>query len=144
MTRIDFYILAAGGPQQALLFSCRLAEKAWRSGHRVLLHCADQAEAQQLDKLLWQHRADSFTPHSLDARSDEAIAICHSTDSIAALGEHCDVLINTSEDLPKEFSRFQRLAEVVNPQEDSLQASRQRYSYYKRRGYPLHSHPLSS
>ncbi len=143
MTRIDFYILAAGGTNEALQFSCRLAEKAWRSGHRVLLHCADQAAAAELDTLLWNHRADSFLPHSLDANSDEAIAICHSGSGAAAWGEHCDVLINTAPQLPQDFSQFKRLAEVVSPQADNLQASRQRYSFYKHRGYPLHNHPVS-
>ena len=143
MTRIDFYILNSAAPEDALLFCCRLAEKAWRSGHRVLIHSDNEASTEQLDRLLWESRPSSFVPHSTD--TSDAITLCHpSGDTPAAMGEHSDVLINTSAQLPEAFSRFRRMAEVVVQQEAALAASRERYRFYKQRGYPLHSHPIAS
>jgi leucyl-tRNA synthetase len=41
MTRIDFYLLPVSEPHGKLSFACRLAEKAWQSGHQVYVHaCA--------------------------------------------------------------------------------------------------------
>lgn len=139
MTRIDFYILGSNEPQALLGFSCRLAEKAWRSGHRVLLHCADEQQAEELDRQLWAFRADSFVPHSGDPEADEAVAICHGG-SNAPLGRHSDLLINIASTLPEQFSRFSRLAEIADQRPALIEASRQRYAFYKHRGYPLQSH----
>ena len=144
MTRIDFYILNSPSPEDALLFCCRLAEKAWRSGHRVLIHSDNSATTEQLDRLLWESRPSSFVPHSTN--TEETITLCHpdSDSTPADMGEHSDVLINTSAQLPESFSRFRRMAEVVVQQEAALAASRERYRFYKQRGYPLHNHQIAS
>ena len=143
MTRIDFYILNSPSAEEALLFCCRLAEKAWRSGHRVLIHSDNSAATEQLDKLLWDSRPSAFVPHSTD--TGDAITLCHPGDdnTPAEMGEHCDVLINTSVHLPEAFSRFRRMAEVVVQQDKALAASRERYRFYKQRGYPLHNHQIA-
>ncbi|WP_320837601.1 DNA polymerase III subunit chi [Zhongshania sp.] len=139
MTKVDFYILSQGTASAAMLYACRLAEKAYRSGHEVYIHCEDSAAADTLNQQLWGFRDESFIPHS-----------CHPGDNNPVLvgcgdyaGDHCDVLINTAQETPTFFSRFQRLAEIVSKDEASLQASRQRYSFYKNRGYPLHSHTIN-
>ncbi|WP_373078351.1 DNA polymerase III subunit chi [Zhongshania sp.] len=140
MTKIDFYILKQETATAAALYACRLAEKAYRSGHDVYIHCEDSDAADTLNQQLWDFRDESFIPHS-----------CHPGDNNPVLvgcgeyaGEHCDVLINTARDMPSFFSRFQRLAEIVCQDETSLLASRQRYSFYKNRGYPLNSHTINS
>lgn len=139
MTRVDFYIIGSTSADAAMDFSCRLAEKAWRSGHQILMHCADAQQAAELDDRLWQFKPESFLPHELGAAGGADIAICHAGDH-TAMGDHCDLLINLAHDVPEPFSRFTRLAEIVDQREQSLAASRQRYSFYKRRGYPLHNH----
>ncbi len=138
MTRVDFYILDAGEPLAALHYACRLLEKAYRSGHHSYVHCEDAEQARQLDTLLWQFRDEAFVPHSLTDDS-EPVLIGHQGQP----GRHCDVLVNLSQRVPEAFSRFQRLAEIVCQDSDWLAASRQRYSFYKHRGYPMHTHSIS-
>ncbi|MBQ0797143.1 DNA polymerase III subunit chi [Zhongshania sp.] len=138
MTRIDFHILSLHDAEAAMLYACRLTEKAWRAGHQVYLHCDDVRTTEILDRMLWQYREESFIPHS-----------CHPADQNSVLvgcgehaGEHCDVLVNLALKVPSFFSRFKRLAEIVSQQEDKLGASRERYSFYKNRGYPLKTHTI--
>ena len=38
MTRIDFYIVQHSEPSSRERFACRLAEKAYRLGHRIYIH----------------------------------------------------------------------------------------------------------
>ena len=45
MTKIDFYILKLDTVTAAMHYACRLAEKAYRSGHDVYLHCDDSDTA---------------------------------------------------------------------------------------------------
>jgi DNA polymerase-3 subunit chi len=44
---------------------------------------------------------------------------------------------------PSFFARFERVAEVVTQDENSLQALRDAWRHYKDRGYPLTKHDLS-
>ncbi|MGD8964287.1 MAG: DNA polymerase III subunit chi, partial [Gammaproteobacteria bacterium] len=56
MTRVDFYILSAGGNQHRAVFACRLAEKAVGHGMSTYIHTAGPAETSRMDDLLWTYR----------------------------------------------------------------------------------------
>ncbi|GAB2901737.1 DNA polymerase III subunit chi [Microbulbifer echini] len=140
MTRIDFYILASDQAQQADLFACRLAEKAYRSGLRVLLAVDNQERAEQLDQLLWTFREDSFLPHASQAKGEQAAIEVNCGEDP---GVHHGLLINLCRKVPNWFSRFERHAEIVVQETHSLQRSRSRFSHFRDRGYPLQSHKIN-
>jgi DNA polymerase III subunit chi len=52
---------------------------------------------------------------------------------------HYDLLINLDEQWPPFFARFERLVEIVGTDEDNKALARQRYKFYKERGYPLNT-----
>lgn len=140
MTRVDFYIVQ-GGDTALPLVACRLTEKAYRHGHRVYIHTRDVTQAQRLDTLLWTFRAGSFVPHAL------AETPCEDTTPVFIGADEpaeglSDVLINLSTDLPLFFSRFERVAEVVADDERARERARERYRFYRERGYPLDTHTL--
>ncbi|MAV75922.1 MAG: hypothetical protein CBD32_02540 [Actinobacteria bacterium TMED172] len=154
MTHIDFYITAASNPDELLSFACRLTEKAYRSHCDIYLHTESEQQMLALDEKLWSFRANSFLPHSHENSGSEdiktkksdatpavkkgSILIAHSGN----VGEHHDVLINLTDKTPKFFSRFDRLAEIVSGIDTAKEKSRQRYKYYRDRGYPLKVHNL--
>ncbi len=139
MTRVDFYILPQTDEEARLLFACRLADKAWQLGKRLLLHTASAEVARQLDERLWAFRADSFVPHDvLPASQLSPVHIGHSDDS----GKHHDLLINLGHEIPAFFSRFERVAEIVTQQPQQLAQSRERFRFYRERGYALETHDL--
>ncbi|MGD2111902.1 MAG: DNA polymerase III subunit chi [Gammaproteobacteria bacterium] len=141
MTRIDFYILkdtAGDGPS---LFTCRLAEKAIRQGHRIFINAGSARQLQQLDDLLWTFRAGSFLPHAICEGADTPpvpVLLGHATEP----ADCNDVLVNLSEDVPPYFCRFNRVAEPVGGDEPQRSAARQRYRFYQDRGYTLKTHNL--
>jgi DNA polymerase-3 subunit chi len=53
------------------------------------------------------------------------------------------VLINLHDAPPPFFSRFERLAEVVGADEAGAAAARERFRFYRERGYELRTHNLS-
>ncbi|MEZ5525229.1 MAG: DNA polymerase III subunit chi [Pseudomonadales bacterium] len=140
MTRVDFYILPDNEPQARLQFICRLVEKAYRHNHQVYIHTDNPGESGLIDELLWNFRAESFVPHHRleDGSTTAPVAIGHGETP----GEHHDILINLSSQVPDFFSRFERCAEVVVQQQDILAATRNHFAFYKERGYPLHTHDL--
>ncbi len=142
MTRVDFYILAAGSGQEAAeRTACRIAEKAFRQGHQVYLHVADGDAAERLDELLWTFRAGSFVPHARWPLPEggEAPPVLIGADEPPA---GPDVLVNLAPEVPGFFSRFLRVAEIVGGDEASRARARERYRWYRERGYPLHTHEL--
>ncbi|MBQ0760906.1 MAG: DNA polymerase III subunit chi [Gammaproteobacteria bacterium] len=139
MTRIDFHILSLSSSEAAMHYACRLTEKAWRAGHQVYLHCDDVDATEALDAMLWQYRDESFIPHSRHPADENPVLVGCGDHA----GEHCDVLVNLAKEVPAFFSRFKRLAEIVDQQDSNLSASRERYSFYKNRGYPLKTHTIT-
>lgn len=138
MTRIDFYLLA--GKDDADHFACRLIEKAWRLGNRIYVKTRDASHAGVFDRLLWTFRDQAFVPHEIaGSGSDEvAVLIGHDVHPVS----HSDLLVNLDHNLVDYFSRFNRVAEVIPDTEAPRQAARERYNFYRERGYPLHHHRI--
>ncbi len=140
MTQVDFYIIDAPQGDASLQFACRLAEKAWRQGHRVHIHTGEASLSQRLDDLLWTFRELSFVPHQVaPATDDTPIHIGHDEQAVL----HHDVLINLGGEVPLFFSGFERVAELVGPDEAARQQGRARFTFYRDRGYPLHTHNIA-
>ncbi len=58
------------------------------------------------------------------------------------LPDHDQVLINLDPAVPPAFARFERLCEPLDPDPAVTAAGRERYRYYRDRGYPLHHHKI--
>ena len=127
------------GGEQRLQVAARLADNAFQQGHRIFINAADETQARTLDELLWSFRPASFVPHGLHGQEhSDTIAIGWGQEP----QDHNDLLINLQLDIPPFFSRFQRVAEVVTQDPDSLQALRKSWKFYKERGYQLEKHDL--
>ncbi len=143
MTRVDFYVLNSSIAEDRLLFVCRLVDKAYRKGHQIYIHTEDESTAEYLDKALWQLREDSFIPHRrIDQQSEPPAPV--EVGFAQNPREHQDILINLARQTPEFFSRFSRVSEVVIQQPELLKESRSRYSFYRDRGYPMHTHPIDN
>ncbi len=141
MTQVDFYLLPGDQRPQLLHFACRLVDKAYRLGHRVYIHTESAAQTRHLDDLLWTFQQNSFVPHAVFAETPDhpvPVQLGHDGEPDAS---H-QVLINLAAEVPLFFSRFERVAELVNAEQSVRRHSRERYSFYKARGYPLRTHEL--
>ena len=141
MTRIDFYLLPQDDAHARPLFACRLAEKAYQLGHRIYIHTESAQQTRHLDELLWTYREDSFLPHDLHAPGLDpvpAILLGHAAEP----EQNTDVLINLAPEVPLFFGRFERVAEIIDQQEGCRRQGRERYGFYRDRGYELKTHQL--
>ena len=139
MTRVGFYVVSAAGATHRLQVAARLADKAFQRGHRIFINASDETQARSLDELLWSYRPASFLPHGLLGTPEAGqIAIGWGQEP----GDHDDLLINLRLNVPPFIGRFQRVAEVVTQDEDSLEALRSSWRFYKERGYQLEKHDL--
>jgi len=145
MTRVDFYILQDDSANGRERFACRLAEKIYKMGHTLYLHTDSAEQAKQLDDLLWSYKESSFLPHAIEGEEQSdlpQILIGHNSETPTELHSHSDVLINLAPSVPGFFSRFERVAELINQTEDLKAAGRKRFKFYRDRGYQPETHNI--
>lgn len=131
MTKVDFYT----GSDDKLRTACQLSHKAMQNGLRVLLHVPDEEAADKLDKLLWHFPPTAFIPHCHNHEADAA-----SMPVVIGRDEnfpHSELLISLHNVCLPFFSRFERVIEIVSTDESDIKPGRDRYSFYKDRGYEL-------
>ncbi len=139
MTRVDFYELPDVDLEARSRFACRLAHKAVSSGQRVHVHVASAASATDLDALMWEYPDHRFLPHGVSgeaAARNAPVVIGHAEPEADA----DQLLINLAAEIPPFFGRFERVAEIVVDQ--LRDDGRERWKFYRDRGYPLHHHKL--
>ncbi|MBI4989081.1 MAG: DNA polymerase III subunit chi [Rhodocyclales bacterium] len=138
MTSIDFYH-GAGDKVQA---ACRLIGELYAQGRKVLVYVPADSLAAQLDRQLWVQPATGFVPHcriGAALAAETPIVIGGSLEDAA----HHDVLLNLDGDLPPAFSRFERLLEIVGTEETDRGPARERFKFYRDRGYAIAAHDLT-
>lgn len=137
MTKVDFYT----GSTDKLRTACQLSHKAMQNGVRVVLSAPDEA-TDALDKLLWQFPATAFIPH---CRSDAAGAgeMPVVLDSGSERFPHHDLLISLHDECVPFFSRFDRVIEIVGSDGEDSRLGRERFKFYRDRGYELSHTDLS-
>ena len=140
MTRIDFYLNA----DSKLQVACKITAKAVRQRMRVLILAPDEGVARAIDRLMWTIPTTGFLPHCMATNllaNETPVLIACSHDAPT----HDELLINLGAEPPPLFSRFQRLIELVSVDDDEDKlAARQRFRFYKDRGYKLSHHDLAS
>ncbi len=138
MTKVDFY---TGSPDK-LRTVCQLSHKAMQNGIRAVISIPDEATGNTLDKLLWHYPATAFIPH---CRSNAAEAT--GMPVVLAQGSeplpHYDLLISLHDECVPFFSRFERVIEIVGSDDEDRRLGRERFKFYRDRGYELRHIDLS-
>jgi DNA polymerase-3 subunit chi len=139
MTRVDFHFNVA----DKIDYGCRLIRKIRKAGQQAVVYCDDDACLRQFDAALWSFSPLEFIPH-LMASDPLAARTPVLLTSMAGEFPHHEVLVNIGTGLPQFFTRFERLVELVGAEPQDRAQARQRYRYYKDRGYPLATHEVGS
>ncbi|NJD89836.1 MAG: DNA polymerase III subunit chi [Betaproteobacteria bacterium] len=132
MTRIDFYHYA----EDKLRYACRLAATVAERDNRLVVFAPDEGLLASFDRLLWTYQSTRFVPH---CRATDAIAA--ETPVVLASGDeslpHHDVLLNLGTEWPPFFASFERLLEIVGNDEEDKAHARNRFVFYRKRGYEI-------
>jgi len=143
MTSIDFYICESTDTDIRNILACRLSEKACHSKLETFIHTQTNEHSEEIDKLLWTFKKQSFIPHQLydhenPENQHQPILIGHDTEP----EKNFDLLINLDSNIPNFFSRFNRVIEIVTNDEEQRELSRKHYTFYKDRGYIINTHNI--
>lgn len=135
MTQITFF---HGARDRLLAIAAWLAQ----ANSAVLVYAPIEEHREKLDRLLWIQPAIGFTPH---CRSEDKLAAETPIILASALDNpsHDGCLLNASDDVPPGFSRFQQLIEIVSADDHDKRLGRERFRFYRERGYSLDARDIS-
>lgn len=111
-------------------------------GRRILVYAPAEDRGEHLSRLLWMQPATGFLPHCFanDKLASETPVVIS---SVLDGPLHDECLLNLSDEVPPGFSRFQELIEVVSTEEGVKLPGRDRFRFYRERGYPLEARDIS-
>ena len=146
MTKVDFYT----GSTDKLRTACQLSHKAMQHGLKTVISLPDAASCDTLDALLWHYPDTAFIPHCRADAPESAdtpvlslskwpvVLIC---DDIKLA--HHDLLICLHPECVPSFSRFDRVIEIVGTDQEDRRLGRERFKFYRDRGYELRHFDLT-
>ncbi len=132
MTRVDFFFNVVDKDEKIL----SIAENVLQRKRKLMVFASDHEAVKRLESLIWTKQPLSFLPN---CTGDHPLANLTPIilDWRIDYLPHDDVLINLHSQHPPFFSRFKRLVEIVGKeQEDKFQA-RERFRFYRDRGYEI-------
>jgi DNA polymerase-3 subunit chi len=138
MTEIDFCF----NVEDKLRLVSRYAVKSVKQESRLFIFAPDERMVNAVRQTLWSFEQTSFIPHcgSGDALAAETPVI---VDHVAEPLVHDDVLLSLAASYPPFFSRFKRLIEIVGNEEEDKAAARERFKFYRDRGYEIRRHDMA-
>jgi DNA polymerase-3 subunit chi len=138
MTRVLFL----HGASNRLIAAARWLAGAAAENRSVLVYAPSPETADQLDRLLWTQTATGFIPHCREESplaAESPIVIAEQLDTLP----HDQALLNLSQEIPPGFSRFEDVIEVVSSDEADRLPARERFRFYRERGYAPQSIDLA-
>lgn len=139
MTRIRFYT----DIPDKIGFVHELLGQALAKQRQVTLYVGSQDQARTVSDRLWQHQRSDFLPNVFaDDRYAKLTPI-----QIAWQPEQIvqdDLLFHCEQSLPKFFSRFRHMIELIGTTDEEKSAGRQRYAFYRDRGYEIQHIKMTS
>jgi DNA polymerase-3 subunit chi len=143
MTSIDFHF----NTPDRLEYACRLSRKILNAGQAqvetpLVVFCSDRQRLDAFDDMLWSLWPEEFIPHahiSLPEASESPIVLIHEDVKLAS---HT-LLLNLDDAPPAFFARFVRLFEIVSLEDGDRARARERFAFYRDRGYAINRFDLA-
>ncbi len=135
MARADFYLIDKPRfRENPLLLVCELAKKAHEQQIPTLIHARDQAQAEQLDELLWEFDPDAFIGHQIAGDDEDEFT------PILIVPPEVDtplrtLVINLRDSTVQ--GPAESIKEVIPADPAEREGSRTRWLDYKSRGFEL-------
>ncbi len=149
MKQVDFYLITNSVKQARFKLASRLASKMQKLGKSLLVVTDSDEQTQQLDELMWAYSDTSFVAHESLANVSDMQQTCtihigeQKAVNAAVIERSYDVLLNLCDEVPVFNHHFNRIAEIIEADENSKTAGRKRYKHYQSEGFELKMHELS-
>ncbi len=158
--QVDFYVLGGVEAAGKDYYACRIANKGYGRGLKVYLRTGDPEHSRRLDKMLWTFSQGSFVPHAVcggethnqdpDSDHDADHDAGHDINRYPVLIGHGDapphcagLLISLGWEVPADYARFERVAELISAEAADKASGRERFRFYREQGIEPQTHKVS-
>jgi DNA polymerase-3 subunit chi len=123
-----------------LLYVCKLVEQGFKQKIQpIYIQTSNKQQAEQLDKLLWTFKQDSFIPHTIVGTLD-----LDTTPVQIGWNENqfhpAAAIVNLSEEIPISYLESKKVHEIIDNDEVKKSKARERWKNYKSEGCKLNFH----
>lgn len=137
MIEAKFYLLPEDTLAARWRFVAQLCQTIINRQRKIFIYLNDEEACGQLDEALWASDKSSFLPHGFAEDTNDVqfpIEIGHTE---AQAEGHFDCIILLSDELPKFFSRFKTLVEILPQESTILENGRKRFAHYRKLGMKI-------
>jgi len=142
LAQVDFYVTEAVAGDSRLQLACRVTEKAFHAGLRVLVWCRAADELARFDELLWTFSDRSFVPHEALTAADVAVQAPVVLSAGIEPAVLPDMVVNLDPDVPPIALRAPRVAEFIDGAETRRAEGRARFRRYREQGLEPNTHKI--
>ena len=145
MKQVDFYLISNQVNNAKYKLASRLSNKLHRLNQSALIITDNETSTTELDQVMWSFSDTSFLAHDHISDDTHLSSIQIGDASLASpslLEKNHNVLINISSEVPIFNHHFNRIAEIVEQDEQSKTAARVRFKRYQTEGFEIKTHQI--
>jgi DNA polymerase-3 subunit chi len=146
--QVDFYVLAQASDVARLKLACRITERAYLAGQRVLACTEDAAQLKAFDDLLWTFGDRAFVPHEMlrDAAEQPDAPVLLNSGALppGAATQPFDLVVNVGGVAIPVAPHYSRIVEVLDADPQRRSAGRARFRSYREAGVEPQTHNLAT
>ncbi|MBA3660425.1 MAG: DNA polymerase III subunit chi [Gammaproteobacteria bacterium] len=126
---IEFYVLDVEASPRGWVKLCNLIENFYKSHDTLFILQDDEHAVEQLDRLLWTYKDDSFIPHQRYKLDDVNPAPIQLGVQLPP-GKEQGTFINLTLAVPASYQTYSKVIEIVFEDPANKKAARIRYRQY--------------
>ena len=142
-TNVLFHHFESIERKDFLIYVCKLIEKGYKQNiNPIYIKTNTQKQAEELDKILWTFRQESYIPHTLVdqvSNNTQPVQIGWIDNEI----EDAEAIINLSDGMPDISNHLKKIHEIIENIDEKKEKARERWKKYKSIGFNIKAHKVS-
>ncbi len=142
-TNVLFHHFESIERKDFLIYVCKLIEKGYKQNiNPIFIKTDTQKQAEELDKILWTFRQESYIPHTLvdqDSNNTQPVQIGWIDNEI----EDAEAIINLSDGMPDISNHLKKIHEIIENIDEKKEKARERWKKYKSIGFNIKAYKVS-
>ena len=141
-TNVLFHHFESIERKDFLVYVCKLIEKGYKQNiNPIFIKTNTQKQAEELDKILWTFRQESYVPHALVDKDNntQPVQIGWVDNEI----EDAKAIINLSDGMPDTSNHLKKIHEIIENIDEKKEKARERWKKYKSIGFNIKAYKVS-
>lgn len=138
LASVSFYQLDRVDLDAKLKTACRLAAQAYDRAKSVFILTANEEDSRKVDEMLWEFPSDRFVPHEQSSEKPSHDNLVRIHNQLPDDSHY--VLINLTDQAVAIAGKFERIFEIVMPNESD--SARSRHNHYEQLNCTIQNHTI--